>query len=712
MAYTIDVPPGDPSLITSAADTLKQIAQDLDEHAGIISGEQTGIDHAWKDANGKSAATQAGNLSAKAREFSGHAGAASTALRTFANALSTAQSEIRGLQGQLEQARQAAAAAAGRDPRLNEPNLPRDAKGEIRESIDHEHMQPIVDAAGQKMQILQQAAAACRKTLESATPVKDKDPARVAAEMLDYLAPTIPAAAAEEGRELADEVNPLIQNGQPIPPDIVKRLEQYQDNPYFAQAFLPRVGADRIYKMTFLMKARQPGYQDPVDNTQLLSTFGHMIAAATADGSPAPLAQPFIDSLLKPLDSHDQDGIDAAWGLSEIMTAAGNPQTGRAFLKQVGDKLYGLEHDLGDHGADYFADRSVITTDNAKGVDPSTWFFNQLGQDSAASQDFFLADPGRMKFYTTGGRGLAGGDEYLDNGNAVASALRSATTAVRTGPGGDRSAQVAMQFVDTLGTGTDGDYLEDPERSGISTVSADILVAYAPDIVNSFGAHPGSPHDGHAVFNTTSLMGAMRESFNSPDNYNRVLGSVAGAGNQLVLHSVDGQTTYTDGRFQYNAALDTFGRSLGAVYASGKGAEALDATTLDDAHKYADKGLSLVLGHTVGEIPVVGSTLSDLYGTFGGDLLLPGDHQRDTIIDGINGRDQFSQKYDDYLQPDYTQQKLQALWDQQDPRPHISMQEELEQNKDDWKANFGDWAGTTWDADNKTVKPPTIHTGG
>lgn len=181
------------------------------------------------------------------------------------------------------------------------------------------------------------------------------------------------------------------------------------------------------------------------------------------------------------------------------------------------------------------------------------------------------------------GRGGREGGDFFDNGDALGTALGSATTAVRSGPNAERSAQAAENFVKGLGTGADGDYLEGAGRSGLSKASADILVAYAPDMVNSFSGHPDSAHDGHAVFNPANLMGTMRESFNSSDNYYRVLGAVTGAGNQLVQHSVDGQTTYTDGRYEYNAALDTFGRSLGAVYASGKGAEALDATALDDS---------------------------------------------------------------------------------------------------------------------------------
>lgn len=148
------------------------------------------------------------------------------------------------------------------------------------------------------------------------------------------------------------------------------------------------------------MKADQPGYQDAEGNTRLLSTFGHLIAAGTADNAPVQLPKRFIDDLLEPLDQHNQDGVDAAWGLSEIMTAAGNPQTGRGFLKQVGDKLYGLQHGLDASNSALYLDganRSVIDNGNPRGIDPSGWYLSQLGHDPLASQDFFL-NADRTKF--------------------------------------------------------------------------------------------------------------------------------------------------------------------------------------------------------------------------------------------------------------------------------------------------------------------------
>jgi hypothetical protein len=307
-------------------------------------------------------------------------------------------------------------------------------------------------------------------------------PGQLALAVRGSVALRLPSVLQQDGqaraRELAVELQPLLEHGKQIPADLLARLEADQDNPWFATTLLETLGPQAPNRAMLVMEAN--GF--PRDyNQRVITDFGRLLALSTRQTGDARLSDSYVTEFLAPLDEHNGIGLQYAWHLGNLLHFGGTFGTG--FLQRAGDKLYALDKEGAD-GQQYtmvggWTNRPL--TDELVPDDAMEAYFDAVAKDADAARVFFAGHADRLAYYLADRRT----DDYLgDRGEALGAALEAATSVHDDGFRGQGSAQVTTDLVRLLGS-QDHDFLTSHDRAKVLPHVADILNGYQQDVYYS-----------------------------------------------------------------------------------------------------------------------------------------------------------------------------------------------------------------------------------
>ena len=142
-------------------------------------------------------------------------------------------------------------------------------------------------------------------------------PADIALAVRDSVAARLPSVLQLDGqtraRELAAQLQPLLEHGKQIPADLLDQLEADKDNPWFATTLLEALGPQAPNWAMLVME----GNGFPTDyNQRVITDFGQLLALSTRQTGNARLSDSYVQEFLAPLDEHNGIGLQYARGIS------------------------------------------------------------------------------------------------------------------------------------------------------------------------------------------------------------------------------------------------------------------------------------------------------------------------------------------------------------------------------------------------------------
>jgi len=471
------VPPGDPGALRAAGGALQDVSTDLSALGTRIGREQAGMAGAWQGDAGAAAGAETSTLATITTDKGGRVGDGAKALSDYATALESAIAEVTAIRRQADQAEIDARSEAARSAQ----GLSYDDRQAIYTSIRSQALAPLRMHYRSVIETLDRAASTAAGRLIAAVPEyhSGMTPGQLSLAARDATALRLPSVLEQDGqdraRDLAGQLQPLLEHGKQIPAALLAKLEADKDNPWFAKTLLETLGPQAPNWAMLVMEGN--GFP-PDYNQRVITDFGQMLAVSTRQVGDARLSDSYVQEFLKPLDEHNGVGLQYAWHLGNLLHFGGTFGTG--FLQQAGDKLYALDK----AGADSEMYTMVggwmnrPLTNELVPDDAMEAYFDAVAKDADAARVFFAGHADRLKYYLVDRRT----DDYLgDGGDALGKALEAATSAHDAGFRGQGSAQVTSDLVHLLGT-QDHDFLAGHDRAKVLPHVADILNGYRDDV--------------------------------------------------------------------------------------------------------------------------------------------------------------------------------------------------------------------------------------
>ena len=299
----------------------------------------------WSGAAGAAAGAETTSLATITGDKGGRVGAGATAFTDYGTALESAIAQVRTIRRQADDAEVDARSEAARTGQ----GLPSDVRQEIYHSIRGQLLAPLRAHYRGVIETLDRAAGAAAAALTGAVPEyrSGMKPADIALAVRDSVAARLPSVLQLDGqtraRELAAQLQPLLEHGKQIPADLLDQLEADKDNPWFATTLLEALGPQAPNWAMLVME----GNGFPTDyNQRVITDFGQLLALSTRQTGDARLSDSYVQEFLAPLDEHNGIGLQYAWHLGNLLHFGGTFGTG--FLQQAGDKLYALDKEGAD----------------------------------------------------------------------------------------------------------------------------------------------------------------------------------------------------------------------------------------------------------------------------------------------------------------------------------------------------------------------------
>ncbi len=474
------LPPGNPGAVRAAGGALQDVSTDLTAMGTRIGREQAGMAGAWQGDAAAAAGTETSTLATITTDKGGRVGAGASALSDYGTALETAVAEVTAIRRQADQAEIDARSEAARSSQ----GLSYDDRQAIYTSIRSQALAPLRMHYRAVIETLDRAASTAADRLTAAVPEyrSGMTPGQLSLAARDAVALRLPSVLKQDGqdraRDLAAQLQPLLEQGKQIPAALLATLEADKDNPWFAKTLLETLGPQAPNWAMLVMEGN--GFP-PDYNQRVITDFGQLLALSTRQVGDARLSDSYVQEFLKPLDQHNGLGLQYAWHLGNLLHFGGTFGTG--FLQQAGDKLYALDKE----GADSEMYTMVggwmnrPLTNDLVPDDAMEAYFDAVAKDADAARVFFAGHADRLTYYLADRRT----DDYLgDGGEALGKALEAATSVHDDGFRGQGSAQVTSDLVHLLGS-QDHDFLTGHDRAKVLPHVADILNGYKQDVYYS-----------------------------------------------------------------------------------------------------------------------------------------------------------------------------------------------------------------------------------
>jgi hypothetical protein len=474
------LPPGDPEVVKAAGSALQDVSTDLSALGTRIGREQAGMAAAWHGAAAAAAGTETATLASIATDEGGRVGDGVSALSDYGTALETAVAEVTAIRRQADQAEvdaRSEAAASGQ-------GLFYDDRQAIYGSIRSQALAPLRMHYRAVIETLDRAASTAADRLTAAVPEyrSGMTPGQLSLAARDAVARRLPSVlrrdGQQRGRDLAAQLQPLLEHGKQIPAALLAQLEADKHNPWFATTLLEALGPRAPGWAMLVMEGN--GFP-PDYNQRVITDFGQLLALSTRQVGDARLSDSYVRQFLEPLDQHNGIGLHYAWHLGNLLHFGGTFGTG--FLQQAGDKLYAL--DKGGADSEMYTMVGGWTnrplTNDPVPDDAMEAYFDAVARDADAARVFFAGHADRLHYYLADRRT----DDYLgDGGESLGRALEAATSVHDSGFRGQGSARVTSDVVHLLGS-QDHDFLADHDRAKVLPHVANILNGYQEDVYYS-----------------------------------------------------------------------------------------------------------------------------------------------------------------------------------------------------------------------------------
>ncbi|HZB51125.1 MAG TPA: DUF6571 family protein, partial [Mycobacteriales bacterium] len=401
------LPPGDAARVRAAGTTLQRVAADVAGLEDAVRAESAGMSAAWQGDAGAAAVDETTSLAVVTGDKGRRVGDAAAAFSDFGTALETATrevEEIRRLAGQAE--------ADARSEADRTPGLPAEDRQAIFTSLRDQALSPLRTRYRAALDELRRRGADAASRLTGAVPEyrAGMSPAEISLAVRDSVAARLPSLeqldGQRRGRELADQLRPLLERGERIPDELLARLERDKDNPWFAKTLLESLGPEAPGWAMLVMEAN--GF--PADyNERVIRDFGELLALGTRTEGPAGLSDDYVDGVLAPLDQHHGVGLQYAWHLGHLLHFGGT--FGTDFLVAAGDKLYALDREGHDEQMYTMVGGWTHRPLTAERVpdDAMEAYFDAVARDARAAQEFFHGKAERLEYYLVDRRT----DDYL-----------------------------------------------------------------------------------------------------------------------------------------------------------------------------------------------------------------------------------------------------------------------------------------------------------
>ena len=474
------LPPGNPGALKAAGGALQDVSTDLAAMGTRIGREQAGMAAAWQGDAGTAAGTETGTLATITTDKGGRVGAGASALSDYGTALETAVAEVTAIRRQADQAEVDARSDAARSGQ----GRSYDDRQAIYAGIRSQALAPLRMHYRSVIETLDRAASTAADRLTAAVPEyrSGMTPGQLSLAARDAVALRLPSVLKQDGqdraRDLAAQLQPLLEQGKQIPAALLAKLEADKDNPWFAKTLLETLGPQAPNWAMLVMEGN--GFP-PDYNQRVITDFGQLLALSTRQVGDARLSDSYVQEFLAPLDQHNGVGLQYAWHLGNLLHFGGTFGTG--FLQRAGDKLYALDKE----GADSEMYTMVggwmnrPLTNELVPDDAMEAYFDAVAKDADAARVFFAGHADRLQYYLADRRT----DDYLgDGGDALGKALEAATSVHDDGFRGQGSAQVTSDLVHLLGS-QDHDFLTGHDRAAVLPHVADILNGYREDVYYS-----------------------------------------------------------------------------------------------------------------------------------------------------------------------------------------------------------------------------------
>ena len=421
------LPPGDAGRVRAAGSTLQRVAADVADLEDSIRAESAGMSAAWTGDAGAAAVAETTSLATITGDKGHRIGDGATALTDYGTALDTATTEVTEIRRLAGQADSDARSEANRAP-----NLPSEDRQAIYASLRDQALSPLRTRYRAAMDELRRRGADAASRLTGAVPEyrSGMSTADLALAVRDSVAARLPSLeqldGERRGRELADQLRPLLEKGERIPDELLAQLERDKDNPWFAKTLLESLGPQAPGWAMLVMEAN--GF--PADyNERVIRDFGELLALGTRTEGPARLSDEYVDGVLAPLDEHNGIGLQYAWHLGHLLHFGG--RFGTDFLVEAGDKLYALDRE--GHDEQMYTMVGGWThrplTNERVPDDAMEAYFDAVAKDARAAQEFFHGNADRLEYYLVdrrtddylgdrrrvAGQGAGGGDHRLRN---------------------------------------------------------------------------------------------------------------------------------------------------------------------------------------------------------------------------------------------------------------------------------------------------------
>src|SRR5689334_3356533 len=474
------LPPGDPGAVKAAGSALQDVSTDLSALGTRIGREQAGMAAAWHGDAAAAAGTETATLASIATDEGGRVGDGVSALSDYGSALETAVAEVTAIRRQADQAE----ADARSEAATSGQGLSYDDRQAIYGSIRSQALAPLRMHYRAVIETLDRAASTAADRLTAAVPEyrSGMTPGQLSLAARDAVALRLPSVLRQDGqqraRDLAAQLQPLLEHGKQIPAALLAQLEADKDYPWFAKTLLETLGPQAPEGAMLVMEGN--GFP-PDYNQRVITGFGQLLALSTRQVGDARLSDSYVRQFLEPLDQHNGIGLQYAWHLGNLLHFGGTFGTG--LLQQAGDKLYALDKE----GADSemytmvggWTNRPL--TNDLVPDDAMQAYFDAVARDADAARVFFAGHADRLHYYLADRRT----DDYLgDGGESLGRALEAATSVHDSGFRGQGSAQVTSDLVHLLGS-QDHDFLADHDRAKVLPHVATILNGYQEDVYYS-----------------------------------------------------------------------------------------------------------------------------------------------------------------------------------------------------------------------------------
>src|SRR6185312_16274677 len=205
------LPPGDPGAVKAAGSALQDVSTDLSALGTRIGREHAGMAAAWQGDAAAAAGTETATLASIATEEGGRVGDGVSALSDYGTALETAVTEVTAIRRQA-----------------------------IYGSIRSQALAPLRMHYRAVIETLDRAARTAAGRLTAAVPEyrSGMTPGQLSLAARDAVARRLPSVLRQDGqqraRDLAAQLQPLLEHGKQIPAALLAQLEADKDNPWFA----------------------------------------------------------------------------------------------------------------------------------------------------------------------------------------------------------------------------------------------------------------------------------------------------------------------------------------------------------------------------------------------------------------------------------------------------------------------------------------------